>query len=228
MKRSVVIVAGGTGSRMQSETPKQFLELAGKPVIIWTIHKFATFDPEMKIILVLPESHLIVWHGIQQKYPETSKVIITTGGATRFHSVMKGLANVNADEIVGIHDAVRPLVSHDTLERCYSEAERTGSAVPVIEAEDSLRTVIGLGSNVLDRDQVKRVQTPQVFQAHKLQTAYENCLEQSYTDDATVFESYFGQINLVQGNTENIKITFPSDMKVAAALLAESTDQGDK
>jgi 2-C-methyl-D-erythritol 4-phosphate cytidylyltransferase len=85
--------------------------------------------------------------------------------------------------------------------------------------------VIDIGSNVLDRNQVKRVQTPQVFQAHKLLTAYENSLEQSYTDDASVFESYFGQINLVQGNTENIKITFPSVMKVAAALLSESEDQ---
>jgi len=224
MMRSVVIVAGGTGSRMQSETPKQFLEILGKPVIIWTIEKFISFDPEMKIILVLPESHLIVWQSIQQRYPDTRKVIITTGGASRFHSVMKGLENVGQEEIVGIHDAVRPLVSMETLERCYSEADRTGSAIPVIEAEDSLRTVIGMGSNVLDRNNVKRVQTPQVFQAHKLLTAYENCLEQTYTDDASVFESYFGQINLVQGNTENIKITFPSDMKVAAALLSEWED----
>src|SRR6056297_3120679 len=101
--RSVVIVAGGTGSRMQSETPKQFLELAGKPVIIWTIEKFLNFDPEMKTILVLPESHLIVWHGLKEKFSVTEKVITTTGGATRFHSVMRGLANVYPEEIVGIH-----------------------------------------------------------------------------------------------------------------------------
>jgi 2-C-methyl-D-erythritol 4-phosphate cytidylyltransferase len=217
--RSVVIVAGGTGSRMQSETPKQFLELAGKPVIIWTIEKFLAFDPDIRIILVLPESHLIVWHGLKARYQSTQKVTITTGGATRFHSVMKGLANVNPDEIVGIHDAVRPLVSIETLLRCYGEAEKTGSAVPVIDVEDSLRTVIGLGNSVLDRSSVKRVQTPQVFLAEKILTAYENCLDQGHTDDASVYESYYGQISLVEGNVDNIKITFPSDMKVAEALL---------
>jgi len=105
------------------------------------------------------------------------------------------------------------------LERCYNEAEKSGSAIPVIDIEDSLRSIIGMGSNVLDRSTVKRVQTPQVFRASKLQTAYEHCLEQSHTDDASVFESYFGQITLVEGGIENIKITFPLDMKVAEALL---------
>ena len=217
--RSVVVVAGGTGSRMKTETPKQFLELAGKPVIMYTIEKFLLFDPSIKIVLVLPDSHLIVWDSLKERYKSTRSVIVTTGGATRFHSVMKGLANIGKDEIVAIHDAVRPLVSLETLKRCYSEAEKSGSAIPVIHNEDSLRTVIGLGSNVLDRNTVKRVQTPQVFRASKLQTAYENCLEQGYTDDASVFESYYGQITLVEGNIENIKITFPSDMKVAEALL---------
>jgi 2-C-methyl-D-erythritol 4-phosphate cytidylyltransferase len=219
--RSVVIVAGGTGSRMQSETPKQFLELAGKPVIIWTIEKFLAFDPEIKIILVLPESHLIVWHSLKARYKSTHKVTITTGGATRFHSVTKGLAHVRSEEIVGIHDAVRPLVSFETLERCYSEAEKSGSAVPVIDVEDSLRTVIGLGNSVLDRSSVKRVQTPQVFQTQKnFSQLMSNCLDQGHTDDASVYESYYGQISLVEGNAENIKITFPSDMKVAEALLS--------
>jgi 2-C-methyl-D-erythritol 4-phosphate cytidylyltransferase len=218
--RSVVIVAGGTGSRMQSETPKQFLELAGKPVIIWTIDKFLAFDPDIKIILVLPESHLIVWHGIKSRFTLADQVIITTGGATRFHSVMRGLENVGPDEIVGIHDAVRPLVSIETLERCYTEAERSGNAIPVIDVEDSLRTVIGLGNSILDRSRVKRVQTPQVFRAEKIVTAYEHCLNKAFTDDASVYESYFGQISLVEGNIENIKITFPSDMKMAEALLS--------
>ena len=205
---------------MQSETPKQFLELAGKPVIIWTIEKFLAFDPDIRIILVLPESHLIVWHGLRARYKSTDRVITTTGGATRFHSVMKGLENVSTDEIVGIHDAVRPLVSFETLKRCYAEAERSGSAIPVIDLEDSLRRVIGLGNSIIDRSLVKRVQTPQVFQAGKILTAYEHCLNEAFTDDASVYESYYGQISLVEGNIENIKITFPSDMKVAEALLS--------
>jgi 2-C-methyl-D-erythritol 4-phosphate cytidylyltransferase len=219
--RSVVIVAGGTGSRMQSETPKQFLELAGKPVIIWTIEKFLAYDPDIKIILVLPESHLIVWHGLKAHYKSTESVITTTGGATRFHSVMKGLENISTDEIVGIHDAVRPLVSFETLDNCFTEAEKSGCAIPVIDVEDSLRTVIGMGNSILERSLVKRVQTPQAFQADKILTAYEHCLNERYTDDASVYESYYGQINLVEGNIENIKITFPSDMKVAEALLSE-------
>lgn len=217
--RSVVIVAGGTGSRMQSETPKQFLDILGKPVIIWTIEKFLSFDPAMKVTLVLPESHLIVWHGLQEHFPVVKDVHITTGGATRFHSVMRGLEHIDPDDIVGIHDAVRPLVSHETLRRCYREAEKSGSAIPVVDSEDSLRNVIGQGSSVIERDSIKRVQTPQVFQASKLMTAYENCLDQGHTDDASVFESYYGQVSLVEGNIENIKITFPSDMRVAESLL---------
>jgi 2-C-methyl-D-erythritol 4-phosphate cytidylyltransferase len=219
--RSVVIVGGGIGSRMRSETPKQFLDLLGKPVIIWTIEKFLEFDPEMRVILVLPESHMIVWHELIAKYKVARKVVTTGGGATRFHSVSQGLAHVSSSEIVAIHDAVRPLITHEILERCYSTAEKFGCAIPVIDTEDSLREVKDDGSHIIDRNVIKRVQTPQVFQAKKLLTAYENCVEQTYTDDATVYESYFGEVHLVEGDTENIKITFPSDMKIAEAILSK-------
>jgi 2-C-methyl-D-erythritol 4-phosphate cytidylyltransferase len=220
--RSVVIVAGGSGSRMLSEIPKQFLEIHGKPVILWTIEKFISFDPDINVVLVLPESHLIVWQDLVDKYKLAREVTITTGGATRFHSVMQGLAHVHPEEIVGIHDAVRPLVTIDTIQRCYDEAEKSGSGIPVIESEDSLREVRGLGNSIVDRSFIKRVQTPQVFQAEKLLKAYENCIDQSFTDDASVFESYFGKVSLVEGNSENIKITFPSDMKIAEAILGGS------
>lgn len=218
--RSVVIVGGGTGSRMQSETPKQFLDLLGKPVIVWTIEKFLSFDKDIRVILVLPESHLIVWHDLVEKFEVTRRVMITTGGATRFHSVMKGLELVNPDETVAIHDAVRPLVSDATLERCFTGAEKQGSAIPVIDSEDSLREAGDNGNISVDRKKIKRVQTPQVFLAEKLITAYQHCLEQTFTDDAAVYESYYGSVNLVEGNVENIKITFPSDMKIAAAILS--------
>ncbi len=206
---------------MQNETPKQFLEIAGKPVIIWTIEKFLAYDKDIRIVLVLPESHFIVWHGLRTRFASTEKVIPTAGGATRFHSVKRGLENIGTDEVVGIHDAVRPLVSLVTIDRCYREAKKSGSAIPVIDVEDSLRTVIGMGNSILDRSLVKRVQTPQVFLADKILTAYEHCLNEGYTDDASVYESYFGQLSLVEGNIENIKITFPSDIKVAEALLSE-------
>lgn len=206
---------------MGSETPKQFLDLLGKPIIIWTIEKFLEFDPEMRVILVLPESHMIVWHELIAKYKVARKVVTTGGGATRFHSVSQGLAHVSPGEIVAIHDAVRPLITHEILERCYSEAEKFGCAIPVIDTEDSLREVKENGSHIIDRNMIKRVQTPQAFQAKKLLTAYENCVEQTYTDDATVYESYFGEVHLVEGDTENIKITFPSDMKIAEAILTK-------
>ncbi|MCF8227203.1 MAG: 2-C-methyl-D-erythritol 4-phosphate cytidylyltransferase [Bacteroidales bacterium] len=217
--QSVVIVAGGTGTRMQSETPKQFIKILGKEVIIWTVQKFLEFDKNIKIILVLPESHLIIWHGLAEKYPFLKEVITTTGGATRFHSVMQGLVHVKQNEIVGIHDAVRPLVSIETLKKCYQMAKKEGSAIPVTDSEDSLRKEIGQENEVIDRTKVKRVQTPQVFKAEKIITAYQNCLDNKYTDDASVYESYFGQVQLVKGNQENIKITFPGDLKIAEALL---------
>ncbi len=217
--RSVVIVAGGSGSRMNSQIPKQFMEIHKKPVIVWTMEKFLEFDPSMKIVLVLPENHLIVWQNIESKFPRLKNIQVTTGGATRFHSVQNGLKHVSSRDIVGIHDAVRPLVSMDSIRNCYEQAMIRGSAVPVVDMEDSLRRLEGKGSVVIDRRQLKRVQTPQVFKASKLIEAYENSLEKNYTDDASVYESYFGNINLVEGNPENIKITYPADMKMAAALL---------
>lgn len=219
--RAVVIVAGGTGSRMHSEIPKQFLEIKGKPVIIWTIEKFLLFDPKMQIIVVLPESHLLFWQDLGERFPVTKSVITTSGGISRFHSVSNGLMLVDPESIVGIHDAVRPLVSLETLERCYSEAEKNGSAIPVIDTEDSLREVSSEGSTIIDRNTIKRVQTPQVFIAKKIITAFESCLDQYPTDDASVYEAYYRELNLVEGNKENMKITFPADIKFAETLLNE-------
>lgn len=216
---SVVIVAGGSGARMKSEIPKQFMEINGKPLILWTIDKFLLFDSHIKIIVVLPENHIIVWQEIIEKHPEYRRLIVCSGGATRFHSVRQGLEHIVENEVVGIHDAVRPLVSVDTITRCYKMAAMKNSAVPVIEMEDSLRKVTHTSNEILDRGNVRRVQTPQVFNAEKLIRAYENCLEKNFTDDASVFESYFGSVQLVEGNQENIKITYPLDIKVAESIL---------
>lgn len=219
--RSVVIVAGGSGSRMKSEIPKQFLEILEKPVIVWTIDKFISFDSQMQIVVVLPERHMLYWQDLVDKYPQLKMVTTTSGGISRFHSVMNGLSLVNPENIVGIHDAVRPLVSIETLKRCYKGAHKKGSAIPVIDVEDSLRTISRAESSILDRSSVVRVQTPQVFPAEKIITAYANCLDTQRTDDASVFESYYGQINLVEGNKENLKITFPADIKYAEMMLRD-------
>ncbi len=216
---SLVIVAGGSGSRMKSEIPKQFMDINGKPLILWTIERFRLFDKAMKIVVVLPENHLIIWQSIVEAHPDFKQVIVTTGGATRYHSVISGLAHIMENEIVGIHDAVRPLVSLDTIRRCYELAEKKHSAIPVVDMEDSLRRVTNTRNEIIDRSSVKRIQTPQVFNAEKLITAYEQGLEMSFTDDASVFEAYYGSVQLVEGNQENIKITYPSDLKIAEALL---------
>ncbi len=217
---SLVIVAGGSGSRMESEIPKQFMEINGKPLILWTIDKFLLFDSNMKIIVVLPENHLIVWQELIANHPEYKRLVVTSGGATRFRSVRRGLEHISENEVVGIHDAVRPLVSIDTIRRCFEMATLKNSAIPVIDMEDSLRTVSVKGNEIVDRSNIKRVQTPQVFSAEKLIIAYQNCLEKNFTDDASVFESYFGSVQLVEGNKENIKITYPGDLKIAESLLA--------
>lgn len=216
---SVVIVAGGSGSRMKSEIPKQFMEINGKPLILWTIEKFLLFDKHIKIIVVLPENHIIVWQEMIEKYPEYKTLLVCSGGATRFHSVKRGLEHIGDNELVGIHDAVRPLVSVDTIHRCYEMAALKSSAIPLIEMEDSLRKVSHTGNEIFERSTVKRVQTPQVFRAEKLIRAYENCLEKNFTDDASVFESYFGSVQLVEGNRENIKITYPIDLRIAETML---------
>jgi len=216
---SLVIVAGGSGSRMKSEIPKQFMDINGKPLILWTIERFRHFDKGMKIIVVLPENHLIIWQSIMEAHPGFEQVIITTGGATRYHSVIRGLEHIAGNEIVGIHDAVRPLVSVETIKRCYDMAKKKHSAIPVVDMEDSLRRITNSGNEILGRSRVKRIQTPQVFQAEKLIIAYEQGLEMNFTDDASVFEAYYGSVKLVEGNQENIKITYPSDLEIATALL---------
>lgn len=217
--RSVVIVAGGTGSRMLSEIPKQFLEINGKPVVIWTIEKFLSFDAHIQIVVVLPESRLLFWQDLAERFPFVKNTNITAGGISRFHSVINGLSHVKQGCFVGIHDAVRPLVSKETIDRCYKEAVKSGSAIPVIDSQDSLRKLTRKGSSIVDRTSIKRVQTPQVFQAEKIIAAYENCLDQKHSDDASVYESYYGNVSLVEGNIENLKITYPGDIKYAEGLL---------
>jgi 2-C-methyl-D-erythritol 4-phosphate cytidylyltransferase len=217
--RSVVIVAGGTGSRMLSEIPKQFLEINGKPIIVWTIERFISFDSRVQIVIVLPESHMLYWQDLTQRFPNLKKLSITAGGTSRRQSVINGLSYIPSGSFVGIHDAVRPMVSIETLKRCYKEAQKSGSAIPIIDSEDSLREISSKGSRVIDRGTVKRVQTPQVFLVEKIVTAYNNCIDPKLSDDASVYESYYGQVTLVEGNKSNLKITYPEDIKYAQAFL---------
>jgi len=217
VKRAIVIVAGGRGRRMGGEIPKQYQELEGKPIIIHTLEKFRRFDPNMDVVVVLAHGHRKLWDAVAITHSDISRIGLATGGATRFHSVRNGIQLIDEDVVVGIHDAVRPFVSMETLERCYSTAYKSGSAIPVIEMDESVRMVKGDNSSVhMDRSALKRVQTPQVFRSEMIREAYNNTEDHSFTDDASVFESHFGKVTLVEGNRQNIKITMPTDMLLAS------------
>jgi 2-C-methyl-D-erythritol 4-phosphate cytidylyltransferase len=219
MKLYAVIVAGGTGKRMHAEIPKQYLELAGKPVLMHTLERFKAFDNNIEIITVLPENQLRFWGELQKKYSFDIPHTLVKGGKARFFSVRNGLKFVETPSLVAIHDGVRPFVSNGTIRRCFETAERLGNAIPVISPSDTLRIVSNEGSKTINRLQVKQVQTPQVFNAEIIKRAYLQEYLPEFTDDASVLEKTGVKINLVDGNRENIKITNPEDLVISTALL---------
>ena len=221
MQLYVVIVAGGSGKRMGAEIPKQFLEVAGRPVLMHTIERFRAFDEKIEIVTVLPENQLRHWCELQNKYSFQIPQTLVKGGSSRFYSVKNGLEFVNAPGLVAIHDGVRPFVSLDTIKRCFDMAAEKGNAIPVISPADSLRMLNDSGSTPVDRRKVRQVQTPQVFRVELIRQAYMQNYNHEFTDDATVFEMNGGAINLVDGNRENIKITNPEDLLISKALLAK-------
>ena len=219
MKLYVLIVAGGTGERMKSGIPKQFIEIAGKPILMHTIERFRDFDESIDIILVLPENQLRFWSELQKKYSFDVPHTLVKGGKTRFNSVRNGLGFIYEPGLVAIHDGVRPFVSIETIKRCFDTAEKLGNAIPVISPSDSLRIVAENGNEPVDRTKIKLVQTPQVFRTELIRYAYRQDYMPEFTDDAIVLERTGAKINLVEGNRENIKITNPEDLLIAGALL---------
>ena len=219
MELYVVIVAGGSGKRMGAEIPKQFLELAGRPVLMHTIERFKVYNDAIEIITVLPENQLRFWIDLQKKHSFSVPHTLVKGGSNRFLSVRNGLKFVNTSGLVAIHDGVRPFVSIDTIKRCFETAEKLGNAVPSISPTESLRIVTEEGSLPVNRFTVKQIQTPQVFNAALIKNAYLQDYSPDFTDDATVLEKVGAKINLIEGNRENIKITNPEDLLISAALL---------
>lgn len=221
MKKAVIIVAAGSGTRMGREIPKQYLQLQGKPIIIHTLERFRLYDPKIKIIIVVAPGHMEVWDRVAASYETARGLILAQGGATRYESVKKGLKHVDQEELVGIHDAVRPLVSQETLTRCFDAAWREGSGIPVLEMDESVRILDEKGdSSHLDRSMLRRVQTPQVFRSDRIKKAYRQSYHADFTDDASVYETLYGRVALVEGNRENIKITTPLDLELAIQLMA--------
>lgn len=225
--RIAIIVAGGKGRRMMSDVPKQFLLLNNKPVLMHTIEAFAGFDKQMEIVLVLPADDMDYWQNLCDEHAFSITHRVVAGGAERFGSVLNALNSISLNNgIIAIHDGVRPLVSNDSIARCFAMAETRKTAIPVVDAVDSLRMMSDGGSVSVDRSKYKMVQTPQVFDLQLLKAAYACHYNPIFTDDASVVESFLAQqttdikIELVDGNRENIKITSPMDIAVAECLLA--------
>jgi len=219
MKKFVVIVAGGSGSRMRTEIPKQFLELCGKPVLMHTLQAFYDFDSQSSLILVLPELQQNFWKDLCRKHSFKLPHSIVSGGETRFLSVQNGLKLLDDDGIVFIHDGVRPLVSKSTLQKCYETALLSGNAIPVLPVTESLRKTEGHSTVSVDRSQFFSVQTPQTFRTEQILQAFKQPFDPAFTDDASVAEKAGYAIHLVEGNPENIKITQPTDLIIAESFL---------
>ncbi|MDR0582659.1 MAG: 2-C-methyl-D-erythritol 4-phosphate cytidylyltransferase [Prevotellaceae bacterium] len=219
MKRSVIIVAGGNGRRMGMQTPKQFLLLAGLPVLMHAIRRFHHFDPAMPLVVALPPAHIPTWAQLCAEHRFTVAHTVTAGGDTRFDSVKKALQALPETEWIAVHDGVRPLVSPALIARCFETAVQHGAAVPVVPLSDTLRMLEAGGSRGVPREDYCMVQTPQVFRAGWLKNAYRTPFRPAFTDDASVVEAAGYRVSLAEGSRENIKITEPVDLKIAELLI---------
>lgn len=222
-QKYAVLVAGGSGNRMGSEVPKQFLLLAGKPILLHTIEQFQKIDG-INIILVLPEKDIEYWHKITEKYTFNTSVVSSiktvAGGKSRFQSVKNGLMYVGINGLVAVHDGVRPLVSAEIIERSFCVANERGNAVTSVLLKDSIREVGENQQNkAVERTRYRLMQTPQTFQSDMIKKAFEVEEQAFFTDCASVLEFAGYAINLIDGAYENIKITTPEDLLVAEALL---------
>jgi 2-C-methyl-D-erythritol 4-phosphate cytidylyltransferase len=210
---------------MQSETPKQFLELCGIPLLMHTIRIFTHYDATMPVTVVLPVTQIPFWEQLCEKHGFTLPHRTVAGGKTRFHSVKNGLETLSGNGWIAVHDGVRPLVSLNVIDACFREAEQFGNAVPAIPVTDTVRMVSDNGSRPVERRRLRLIQTPQVFSLTALKEAYRQDYMPAFTDDASVFEHKGHAIHLTEGNSENIKITAPCDLKTAEAVIRRSWEK---
>lgn len=218
-KEYALIVAGGKGTRIKSKVPKQFLILHGKPVLLHTIEAFYRYSEKINIILVLPEDDFETWKSICEKYKFTDTIILQKGGESRFQSVKNGLAKIEGEGLVAIHDGVRPLVSEDIIGASFRLAAVHQSAVAAVRLKESIRMTDQDNTKAVDRSRYRLIQTPQTFHVQLIKKAYEIKEDTSLTDDASVAEKAGHIISLFEGSYENIKITTQEDLVVAEALL---------
>ncbi len=223
-RTAVIIVAGGSGSRMGASKPKQFLFLGNEPILARTLRNFAEALPEARIVLVLPQAHIAYWHDLAARFDLPAHTVVA-GGDTRFHSVRHGLQALPEEtELIAVQDGVRPLASHELILRTIAAAAACGAAIPAIAPVDSVRIVDAKRSQLLDRNRLRMVQTPQVFRADLLRKAYEVEFRPEFTDDASVVEAAGYPVALCEGERQNIKITTPEDLLHAEAILQQAEE----
>jgi 2-C-methyl-D-erythritol 4-phosphate cytidylyltransferase len=221
-KHYAIIVAGGSGSRMHSVVPKQFLLLNGLPVLMHTIKAFHSCQTQPQIIVVLPADSHDYWNALCLEHNFDISHQLISGGETRFHSVKNGIGLIDDENtIIAVHDAVRPLVTKEIIDESYQCAEQYGNAIVAIKSRDSVRQIKDNRSVSLIRDEIYLIQTPQTFQSAQLKKAYQLPYQVDFTDDASVVEQTGVNINLINGSYQNIKITFPEDIAIAEFLLKQ-------
>jgi 2-C-methyl-D-erythritol 4-phosphate cytidylyltransferase len=210
---------------MNSDVPKQFLLLAGQPLLMHSIRIFNLFEPEMPLFVTLPENQFDYWKQLCKDHSFRIPHQLVKGGETRFGSVKNALEQVEGDGLIAIHDGVRPLVSLEVIQRTFAEADKYGNAIPVIRMQESIREITPWANKEVNRGNLRIVQTPQVFRKALIKEAYDFVSSENFTDDATVVEKLGVGIHLVEGNPENLKITTPADLRCAEAILGHSALQ---
>lgn len=230
-KKYVIIMAAGHGTRMGSALPKQFLELGGRPILQMTIEKFVLACPDIKIITVLPKEYVQGWKNFCSQYNFIYPQILVEGGITRFHSVRNALSKVPDGALVAIQDGVRPLVSPELISRMFARMSECRALIPVLPSVDTLKAVRKVTDNegnerletipgkVLDRSEIYRAQTPQIFCSEDIKAAYAQAFDTAFTDDASVAERKNIPLSYIEGERYNIKITTQDDLEFAKAVL---------
>ena len=216
----VIIVAGGSGKRMGGSLPKQFSLVGGEPILARTINAFRKALPAARIVVVLPAEYIEFWKNYSARF-DVAKHSVIEGGKERFHSVKNGIeALSDAVDLIAVQDGVRPFASKEMILRAVACAAENGSAIPVVKAVDSYRAIDGEESKIIDRTPLRLVQTPQIFSAPILRAAYDTEFRTEFTDDASVVEYSGERISLCEGEHTNIKITTPTDIVFAEAIIA--------